>query len=717
MGSNVLKMATATAVMAVAFASVASARATTDAQVESAATPSGEGDIIVTAQKRSERLQDVPISVAAFSGAQLSEHGIVSSRDLTQVAPGLVVTETNSYVQPFIRGIGSTTLIPGEAGSVATYVDGVYMPIANASIFELANIETVEVLKGPQGTLYGRNALGGAININTKAPKFTPEGSFEVGYGNFDAATVRAYATGPLSDNVAISIAGNFRHRGGYFNDLFRGRKVDDGNSYSYRGKLLINASDRLKLTLSGDYSLLDDPISVLQRPINGYLGRTATSLYPQEPFDYVGDVKPSLRVRNRGASARADYALDTVNLVSITAYRAFDAVSSIESDSTPNAISGFVSNERGHTFSQEVQIVSDNSGPFSWILGGYYADQVAGYRPLTVNGATVISAPVDAKIHAAFADGTYKLGDFELTGGVRYNREKKSYSATLNGVAVVNNASKSWESITPRAILTYHPNRDFLAYVSYTAGFKSGAFNTSSFATTALDPEKTDAYEVGVKLSSGRMLTVNASAFWYDSRDVQVQTISGATNLPALANAAKVRSKGADLDLTLRPVDGLYLRAGVAYLDAKLKSFPNAQIFVPAAPGVAPALPDSTGNLSLSRDVSGNPMVRSPKWTFNLAASYTIELPGGGSIVPSANLFHSSEFSWEFGNRLKQSSYTLVNAELNWHLAGDQVTVGIWGKNLGDKVYYLSVTPNRFADRAISAEPRTYGIKVGFKY
>lgn len=675
-----------------------------------------DNEIIVTAQHRSQRLQDVPIAISAFSGDQLSSQGITTSRDLTQIAPGLIMTETNSNVQPFIRGVGSTTQIPGEVGSVAIYVDGVYQPSVVGLVFELANIESLEVLKGPQGTLYGRNALGGAINVNTKAPSFSPEGSFEVSYGRFNELSLRHYVSGPLSDKIAVSFAGNFKRRDGYFNDLFRGEKVHDLVGYGARAKLLFEASDDLSITLAADYDYRDDPIGTLQAPINGYRGKTATSIDRQGPYDYIADIYPSQRLRNYGFSGRIEYDLGGVKLMSLSAYRAFSAVSQIEADTTPFRVSFFNNDEHGNVFSQELQLTSDNSGPLNWIAGLYYADQISGYRPLVVNDVTTINLPVNAKVYAAFADATYKLGDFELTGGVRYNYEKKHYTGTLNGNLVVDRAEKSWESVTPRAIISYHPSRDLLVYASYSAGFKSGAFNTSAFSTRPLNPEKVDAYELGLKLSSGRLLTLNASAFWYDNTDIQLQTMSPVTNLPELTNAAKLRTKGVDLDLTLRPSSALYLRAGVAYLDAKFVSFPNAQIFVPAPP-VTPGVPDSGGNLSQKVDATGNRNVRSPEWTFNLAASYTIDLPDGGSIVPSANLFHATSFFYEYGNRIVQPAYTVVNAELNWRLPGDSVSIGIWAKNLFDERYFLSVTPNAFADRAVYAEPRTYGVRVGAKF
>lgn len=678
-----------------------------------------EGDIIVTAQRRSERQQDVPISISAFTGTQLATQGITSNADLTQITPGLNMTQFNSNVQPFIRGIGSSGTNLGETGSVATYIDGVYIPIQLHALFDLANIESIEVLKGPQGTLFGRNTAGGAINITTKAPQFRTQGRVEARYGNLDYRAIRGYVTGPLSDKVAASVTGSFNQRDGYFRDLFRGgRRTGDSKKLTLRGGLLFEPSDLLSIRLSADYTYDNDNSGILIRPLNGYLGRTPTSLYPLRPYDYVGNVEPIEISRQSGVSAHVDYDLGTVKLVSISAYRRYKTHVVLESDASPLAIVGVDNTEGGHVFSQELQLLSNGNGPLSWIIGAYYGDQLSEYDPLlSLQGAVTNRIDVDLKniVYAGYVDGTYTLGNFEFTGGIRYSSERKQYDGSLNGAQLVNNVGKTWKSVTPRAVLSYHPNRSLLAYASYSAGFKSGAFAVSSFSRTPLSPEKIDAFELGLKFSPSRAVTLNTAVFLYNAKNLQVQFQNPTTGLQSLVNAAKSRSKGGEVELVLRPIEGLSIRTTGAYLDSEYRDFPAAQIFVPFPAAAPPALPDSLGNQPVSRNVAGNTIQRSPKWTGNISLSYDIPA-GDGKVVPSANLFASSSYFWDIGNRLKQSAYTLINAEIAWHLPGDHMVFGAWAKNIGDKRIFRTLIPNRQTDRALYSEPRTYGVKLSYQ-
>lgn len=694
------------------------------AAAEAAATTDepATADIIVTAQRRNERLQDVPISIAAFSGAQLQERGISNSKDIGQLTTGVVISNDDSAVTPFIRGIGSNTAILGEVGSVATYLDGVYLPEVTGATYELANIESIEVLKGPQGTLFGRNTSGGAINIRTRAPTFTPSGSVEASYGNFNTVKLRGYLSGPIAENVAMLVSANFSHQDNYINDLIRGGKIDDTRRFTIRGSLLFRPTDRLDITVSADYLRNRDPAGPAVSALPGYFGQTATSPVPQGPYDYIGSIKPDQKVRQTGASLKAVWDLNFAKLTSLSAYRYNKVESAVEVDRTPVALIDLTDNRPAHVFSQEIQLASNGDGPFTWLVGGYYADSDAAYGPVTllgafVNGSTAIYNKAFSTIYAAFANATYKIGPFELTGGLRYNRDEKTYIGSVNGFPVVTEgmAKKSWDSVTPRLVAAYHPNRDMLLYASYTGGFKSGAFNTTAFALVPIDPEKVKAYEVGLKLSPTPFITVNSAAFLYDRTDQQVQAQDPITGLQNLANAAKTRSKGVEVEITARPLEGLSLQAGASYLDARYVSFPNALVYFPT-PVPAGAIPGSLGNTATSLDISGQRTEKSPEWTFTGAASYRIPLADGGSIVPSAHVYRTSSYTFGAGTRLVQPGYTLFNAELAWNTPMG-ITVSAFGKNLTNETYWVNYKANAFADSATPSEPRTYGVRVGSKF
>jgi iron complex outermembrane receptor protein len=692
-----------------------------DAQptAEQPAAEADTNDVIVTAQRRAQRLQDVPIAVTAITAEQSEAQGITSTHSLAQAVTGLTILEAGGYVQPFIRGVGSTVTNLGEQGSAATYIDGVYMPTVNGQLYELANIQSVEVLKGPQGTLFGRNANTGAIIITTRQPQFTTEGRFQVGYGNFNALTAQGFITTPLSDAIAVSLAGNYDSHDGWFTHLPSGDRIGDSERWTLRGAILINAAPNLSITLSGDIMRTDDASPILIQPITGYqgylpAGPAPANLLPGDAYDFIGDSSPRYLARQEGVSARIRWDAGSFTLTSTTANRWFYTESiDYDSDTTPFLLSRIGNTERGTNFTQEVVLSSNGTGAFSWVVGAFYLRQDADYDPLLIRspaGLTTITAQQVTEAYAGFVDGTYRLGDFELTAGLRYSYETKRYDGQRNGTAIVNDAHDSWDSFTPRAVLAYHPNRNFLLYASFSQGFKSGTFNANGLSSTPVRPETVDAYEVGVKWTLAPGAQLNISAFHYNIQDLQVQALNPATNLILVANAASVESNGVDVELALRPLPGLDLRIGASWLDAEFASFPNAQIFIPVVGG-------DGRNQSVIRDVTGNQNVRSPKFTFNLAANYRIDLGNGSSLVPSANLYHSSSFYWEVGNRLREDPHTVLNAQLTYNFAGSNFSITAWARNLTNELRFRNIQAAAQADRRVADEPRVYGLRLGYQF
>jgi len=671
-------------------------------------------EVVVIAQRRQERLQDVPISVTALSAPQLQSRGVVSTNDLTMVTPGLTMTETSSFVQPFIRGIGSLTTSVGDQSSVATYIDGVYMPLVQTGVYDLANVSSVEVLKGPQGTLFGRNAMGGAILITTEQPQDKFGGHFDVSYGNFNAANAHGYLTGPIANGVSASLAVSYNRHDGWVDDLYTGKKIGDAERYNVRGTVLIEPSSRLSVTLTGYYLSADDPNGVINSPVGGYLTYTPGSLLPNRPDQYVGNIDPSQTSRQSGASGRLVYHFDSFDFTSVSAYQHLETRVVFDNDSTPQQLIELLDTEKGDVFSQELQLQSTGTGPLRWMIGAFYYNQRSSYAPLDVLIAPATTLDIGAdhhdKAYAGFADGTYKLGDFELTAGVRYNHEAKDLTAELGGFTVIDGAHDSWNSTTPRAVLAYKPSASLLTYVSYTQGFKSGAYNVSGLSNVPVNPEHVNAYEAGVKWQVNPALSVDTAAFLYNTSDLQVQTIDPVTGLQLLANAASSRSKGADLDVSWKPVQDLHLQFGASYLNAKYTSFRNAPVYIPAGG-------PSGGLVTASQDVSGDHLVRSPDWTFNLAASYSIPLADLGRIEPSVNLFNSSSFYWDFNNRVKTGGYTMLNGQLSWHLPGDGFSISLWGRNLTDKRVYRSALTTSITDQVVWNDPRTYGVRLSYAF
>jgi iron complex outermembrane receptor protein len=698
-------------------ASPAFAQDAPEPQVTPQTAPSDEGEIIVTAQRRSQRLQDVPIAVTALTSEQTNLQGVVSTHELAQAVTGLTITESVGYVQPFIRGIGTTATNLGEQGTAAIYVDGVYMPAINGQFYELANVQSIEVLRGPQGTLFGRNANSGAILIATRAPSLTvPEGSFQVGYGSFNAITAGGYVSIPLSDNVGFSVAGNFENRESWYTQRGEEDAFDNTQRWTLRAALLFQATDNLSITLNGDISQSSDPGLITLQPVGGYQGLVPGGIVPIDRYDFIGNViDPDLRIRNKGISGRIRWDLGPVELISTTAYRGFFGRSiRYDSDTTPTPIVQIDQIDRGTAFTQEFQLTG-NSGPLTWVAGAFYMRQEADYAPqnVLVGASTLTSATVQqvTEAIAGFADATLRLGQIEITGGLRYSYEEKTISGQRNGVPVITDVNANWDAVTPRAVLAWHPSRDLMLYGSFSQGFKSGTFNASNLSPIPIDPETVDAYEVGVKWTIAPRTILNISAFRYNIDDLQVQALNPVTNLVGLANAANARSQGVDIEFSAQPIPRFNVRLGVSYLDTEFTSFPNAQVFIKN-----PAFTDGR-NLSVITDVTGNENVRSPDWTANLALDYTAELGNGGSIVPSVNFYYSSEFFWDVGNRLVEPEHLVINASLTYNFPGDRWSITLWGRNLTDEFRARSFLPTTQTDRRLADEPRVFGIRAGYRF
>ena len=362
-------------------ASAAQATATSDGDQGS-----GIADIVVTAQRRSESLQKVPIAVAAIDGTALQASGVQGTDSLKVAVPSLDIPKNTGSASPFIRGIGSRAIGPGVENPVAVYVDGVYMAAPTSGLLAITNIDRVEVLKGPQGTLFGRNATGGLIQIITRTPKDTFAGNASIGYGNYDTLTGDAYLTGPIAQGVAANISGYFKTQGnGFGKNLASGKDVNRViYDFGARAKLRMELSDALSITLSGDYSkqktnntaqrlAIGTAPSFLSGPGAGYAG---------SPWDIKSEIDPILRYAQGGVSAHINWDLGPVQIASITAYRRGDYHLLLDPELTATSAIVATVNQYDKQFSQELQVFSPTGGKIQYVLGLYYWYADNGYDP-----------------------------------------------------------------------------------------------------------------------------------------------------------------------------------------------------------------------------------------------------------------------------------------------------------------------------------------------
>lgn len=386
------------------------------------------GEIIVTAQRRAERLIDVPISISALSGNALEQAGIRSTEDLTAVIPGLNFATNGAFAQPTVRGIGTTVTSAGNDANVAIYIDGVYQPNQIANFSDLVDLEQVEVLKGPQGTLFGRNATGGAIRVTTKRPSFTPEARLTASYGRFDDVRLTAFGTAPLSDKIAVSFAFLYGDDQGYVRNIGTGNRVADSNAMSVRGKILLQPTDGLEFILTASRSERSANPAFTLGVLNGNSNalRLPGSLQPVGPRQVSLSFDPTITVDSDQVSLNATADLGFAELSSITSYAKIVTDLVTDVDRTNLALVQAQVPGRQETWSQELNLVSQGDGPVKWFVGAFYYNDDSTNATIVNNGAVFNTIRQKTEAFAPFGEINVELGDLTLIAGARYNIEKR---------------------------------------------------------------------------------------------------------------------------------------------------------------------------------------------------------------------------------------------------------------------------------------------------
>lgn len=707
----------------------------------------GIEDIVVTAQRREQRLQDVPVAVTALSADAMERQGVATTYDLPAAIPGLLLSKASTTVQPFLRGVGTASAVVGNDPSVAVYVDGVYNSAPTGLLFSFNNIERIEVLKGPQGTLFGRNATGGLIQIVTRDPTSELTAKASVGYSRFDAFQSNAYLSGG-SDKIAadLSVMYNNQSKGwgkNKFNPSYLlptvsppvNPEAGTNEEFAIRSKIVIAPDDRTKIRLSGTYLRSDTDQGAYRNPLPGAV-LTGGFTHDGGFWDYNSDVSWASLNKQYIFSADAAYEADFATIKSITSYLSADSHTELASDNTPNIGTHFGVDFDFRTFTQELQLLSNKGHGLDWLeytAGLYYLHSSAGtiqhlVRGNYLSGIQDRHGAVETDSKAAYGQVTISVTDTtRITGGLRYTEDRISTeqfyvgtSAAANGIvsSIVPHASTKFSKLTWRLAIDQRVTPDVLLFASMSRGYKAGAYNAAGLCvdspppgqacasvSPAVSPEVLDSYEVGLKSDLlDRRMRINLAGFYYDYKNLQQTAVVGTPPILMLVNAAKARVYGAEIETVASLADGLTLNASATFLDAKYTSFPNAQVFVRAP----------INNISVVEDVSGNRMVRAPKLTLNAGVNW--EIPTSlGDFNLNANWYHNSGFFWEASNRLKEDAYDTVNVSLGFS-PDDHWTVRLWGRNIFNEKYYSFVSSASVGDHGAPAAPATYGITFEWK-
>lgn len=696
-------------------------------------------EIIVTAQKRRENVQDVPIAVTALSAGELQSKGVTNTIQLAVAVPSLVYAQSYGAGIPFLRGIGSDITLPNADMPVATYVDGVFISSPWGNLMNLMGVDRVEVLSGPQGTLYGRNATGGAINIYTLTPRQEFEAYGSASFGNYDNIEGSARISGGVTSNLAVGLYAAGTRRKSYLDRIEVGPhpgEPDHEITRGLRGKAVWTPTDELTFAASADWARITSFENLaLQNKSPNALGTAFGGIVDIRKYKVAGDWPNFARVMQKGANLRAEFDGSWARFVSITGARKTVNDQSNEIDATTAPVAESSAVYLTTQESQEFQILSPEKSSVQWITGAYYYHERGGRKPnrsyalgpqgvyQSAESATLVSTTS----YALFAQATAPLGfvseHLRLTLGGRYTWDKKkkdlNYRFTLlpdgtqNGPRVdLPDQKDSWSQFTPKVTLDYRI-RSTLLYATYSKGFKSGAFNIVGFDTNpAVNPEILNAFEVGSKSDfAGGRVRLNTSFYHYQYKDLQVQTVqntpTGGTQV-FLTNAASAKFYGAEATLTVAATRDLSFKVSGTAEHGRYGEFTGY-------PGNQPAaFPPFIG---VTVDVSGNRPFRTPKFTASGSVNYRHDLSSGGIIFADASVYYNDGFFWNAQNDFRQPGYALVNASIGYTLPGGHWTGTIWATNLTDTYYRNSNVVTGVGILAQDAPPRFFGARISYSY
>ena len=736
------------------------------------------GEIIVTAQRREQTLQKVPVAVSTINAGQIEARRLNNIDQLSGIAPNLVITTGNtssSSTQISIRGSVTTNNTITYDPAVGLYLDGVYVGKAYGSVFDIGDLERVEVLRGPQGALFGRNTLAGAVSFVTRKPSDTLRIEGEASYGNYNYMSFRGLVNVPITDTLAVKVAGIIQKRDGFtklvpdpykiaplFGEKSAVGDLDDKDRYSLLAQVRWKPTDRITFDYTYDRSeTREHPFTSLYAIGKGNFLDPASPFYIHVPvYLYVvpTDNRPkttSNNLRSRdfstvyGHALTGTFDLGPATLKSITAYRKVkvdQAPLGNDIDGTPfsMALGGF--DNRYTQFSQELQLTGnlfDNR--LSYVVGGYYyKDNAQGDDPQSyfLGGSqleTVLG--IRSRAYAVYGQADFKITDkLTVTGGARWTSERKQvnrfFQDLLSGFVVVDitkadNVHKSFSNISPTGIIAYQFTEDLNVYGKYSVGFRSGNFNsdagTDADVRIPYKPEENRSWEVGIKSRFfDRRLTVNIAGFYNTEINKQVASFlpQNGASTTINRNAGRARVKGIEVEFDARPIDILHLYGSVGVLRTKFLKYIDTDVFGDtedvANNRYFPKAPRTTlqggADLKLWDGDDRGKVTVSGDVQYQ---SRTFALPGQINFDPNFPLVATAE-------SYRIPSMTIANARLRW----DDIALGHSGLKGYAMLWAKNITNDRKVNNKINfgpnfgglvdanyLDPRTYGFTLGFKY
>jgi len=689
------------------------------------------GLIVITARRHEEKLQEVPIAVSAIGGAKIASGGLLHANELQALVPNLTINGAFGVVNPqiFIRGIGNNDYNDNAGAAVGVYVDDVYLSAPAGKLVQMYDLESAQIFRGPQGTLFGKNNTAGAIVLTSKKPDGAFNGYLHASGGNFAAANLEGAVSFPIANDLSARIAVQKNSRGGYADNIsptgsFAG-KIGSVNELAGRAILRYNPG-RLDAVLNLNFSRARNdrlPGKSYGIDVNGANGAGWIDPYVSDPRVNSANYKELENANTRGAFLSVSEDLDWAKLSSISSYYYADRYVTLDTDKSPSNLLHITRNPTSNQYSQELRLASSGKHMLDWVVGLYYLrEDLKVHTRFAFGGPEVPFYPQDydsnTRTFAGFAEGIFHVTErLSLTGGLRYTSDRRIFDIVVgpDGNAVpYTKFARTWRNVSWRAIADYKIAANNIVYASVSRGFQGGGFNGGAFSVAEVgngyNPEYITAYEVGAKTSLfGGRVTFNASGFYYDYKDPQVFTLNGGQAgqsavgiIQTITNAKGATIKGLEFETRAKitptlVVDGSLGLLKSAYGDLALLG-PNNTII----------------------NGKGNRLISAPDVNFVVGATKTIPI-GAGSFTLHGDVNHQSRRYFDITQRFLMSGkpYSIVNARVGFTPASGRWEVALWAKNLTDRTYEsfkADLSSFGYIETFLNM-PRTYGAEISYRF
>lgn len=700
-------------------------------------------DIIVTARKREESLQNVPIAITAYDGDTIRDAQIVNLSEFAGRTPSFTFQSQSSLEQEaFIRGVGTVRLNSATADpSIGLFLNEVYIGRRGSATPPIFDLERVEVLRGPQGTIFGKNVVGGAVSLVTAAPKFSSAAGVSISVGNYNSIQTESYATGALSETIAARVALYTNRHDGFSRNVVNGQGLENLDSYGARLSFLARPASNLTINLIGDFSrdnsggqarhAVDDPTRPGIGPITtGQISKDPRTT--ETPYDQFN------RRKTYGFTGRVDYDAEFATFTYLSALRGGDSgqrYSQAGAGSPPSFTDSVLTQfEKYQGITQELRIASNGTGALRWLAGLYYLREETdrssrntansflpggpGSTRDSLDGENIFDQLGVAQNYAAFGEVSWSITpQLTVTAGARYTIDKKRMDGEARILSLGQpgdilspaplrepyavEVEKTWREVTPRFAVEFKATPDILLYASAARGFKGGGWQSATpdraTALRPFDPETAWNYEIGIKSDFfDRRVRLNLAAFQLDFKDLQVEQLDDVLLTTVVANAADARIRGVEGELTVAVTQNLTLSGSGSIIDAKYLDYI-----------------DQGRNL----DFTGNKLPRTSDFQYSVAADHTLPLGTNLALRTHVDYVYQDAFFYGPDNTNAEPGYGLLNARIGIGAADNGWALSIWAKNLTNRLYRVSVIPFLGDESSLYGAPRTYGLRLSTRF